>query len=173
MSGANPRIASNRDLERNSNSSFWSAGLTPDPDMPGFDVYERPSGKSGGHGIGWSEIPQYQFRVPETWGEVPVSIADLGGTEIDLRFKCRDEGDLSVVVAPVLRFRHVFSRSSASIQILEAPPSQWHMQLPASTLPTLQCRVILTLSLQGRRVQRQCHNGVLGITRQNHRRVWA
>lgn len=75
--------------------------------MPGFGMYERPAGKSGGHGIGWSEIPQYKFRVPETWAEVPVSIADLGGTEIDLRFKCRDEGDLSVVVAPVLRFRHV------------------------------------------------------------------
>jgi hypothetical protein len=55
--------------------------------------------------VGWSEIPQYSFRVPETWEEVPVSIADLGGTEIDLRFKSRDEGDLSVVVAPVLRFR--------------------------------------------------------------------
>lgn len=35
--------------------------------------------------------------------QVPVSIADLGGTEIDLRFKS-SQGNLSVVVAPVLRF---------------------------------------------------------------------
>jgi hypothetical protein len=33
-----------------------------------------------------------------------VSIADLGGTEIDLRFSNQKEGNLSVVVAPVLRF---------------------------------------------------------------------
>jgi hypothetical protein len=35
---------------------------------------------------------------------VPVSIADLGGTEIDLRFSSPQEGNISVVVAPVLRF---------------------------------------------------------------------
>jgi hypothetical protein len=51
-------------------------------------------------------LPQYSFRVPEAgWAEVPVSIADLGGTEIDLRFRNKDEGELAVVVAPVLRFR--------------------------------------------------------------------
>lgn len=54
-------------------------GLSPDPELPNVQVYVRPDGKSGGHGVGWSEIPQYQFRVPETWAEVPVSIADLGG----------------------------------------------------------------------------------------------
>ena len=64
-------------------------GQTPDPDMPGIDIYTRPLGKSGGHGIGWSEIPQYSFRIPQAWEETPVSIADLGGTEIDLRFKNR------------------------------------------------------------------------------------
>ena len=55
-------------------------GLSPDPELPNVQVYCRPDGKSGGHGVGWSEIPQYSFRVPETWAEVPVSIADLGGT---------------------------------------------------------------------------------------------
>ncbi|KAJ7514473.1 hypothetical protein O6H91_23G045300 [Diphasiastrum complanatum] len=46
----------------------------------------------------------YSFKVPEDWEEIPVSIADLGGTEIDLRFTSSQEGNLSVVVAPVLRF---------------------------------------------------------------------
>ena len=36
--------------------------------------------------------------------QVPVSIADLGGTEIDLRFANPKEGRLFVIVAPVLRF---------------------------------------------------------------------
>jgi hypothetical protein len=36
--------------------------------------------------------------------QVPVSIADLGGTEIDLRFANPKEGRLFVVVAPVRRF---------------------------------------------------------------------
>lgn len=36
--------------------------------------------------------------------QVPVSIADLGGTEIDLRFKSSKEGRLFVIVAPVQRF---------------------------------------------------------------------
>nr|GEV82228.1 PsbP domain-containing protein 4, chloroplastic isoform X2 [Tanacetum cinerariifolium] len=36
--------------------------------------------------------------------QTPVSIADLGGTEIDLRFSNASEGRISVVVAPVLRF---------------------------------------------------------------------
>jgi len=36
--------------------------------------------------------------------QVPVSIADLGGTEIDLRFGSSKEGKLFVIVAPVLRF---------------------------------------------------------------------
>ena len=37
------------------------------------------------HGVGWSEIPRYSFKVPVGWEETAVSIADLGGTEIDLR----------------------------------------------------------------------------------------
>lgn len=36
--------------------------------------------------------------------QVPVSIADLGGTEIDLRFGSSREGRLFVIVAPVRRF---------------------------------------------------------------------
>jgi hypothetical protein len=32
--------------------------------------------------VGWSEIPRYSFRVPAGWDENPVSIADLGGTEV-------------------------------------------------------------------------------------------
>lgn len=36
--------------------------------------------------MGWSEIQRYLFKVPsQGWAEVPVSIADLGGTEIDMR----------------------------------------------------------------------------------------
>jgi hypothetical protein len=30
----------------------------------------------------WSEIPRYIFKVPSGWDEIPVSIADLGGTEV-------------------------------------------------------------------------------------------
>lgn len=42
----------------------------------------RPEGKSGGHGVGWSEVPRYEFKIPAGWEETPVSIADLGGTEV-------------------------------------------------------------------------------------------
>ena len=34
--------------------------------------------------MGWSEIPKYTFKVPQGWQETPVSIADLGGTEVQL-----------------------------------------------------------------------------------------
>eukprot|EP00271_Cylindrocystis_brebissonii_P012911 TRINITY_DN32419_c0_g1_i1.p1 TRINITY_DN32419_c0_g1~~TRINITY_DN32419_c0_g1_i1.p1 ORF type:complete len:292 (+),score=45.41 TRINITY_DN32419_c0_g1_i1:200-1075(+) len=83
------------------------AGRIPglsEPDEEGLRTYKRPEGKSGGHGIGWSELIPYSFKVPDEWQEVPVSIADLGGTEIDLRFSSAKEGNISVVVAPVLRF---------------------------------------------------------------------
>ena len=33
------------------------------PDEEGFLTYQRPEGKSGGHGVGWSEIPRYKFKV--------------------------------------------------------------------------------------------------------------
>ncbi|CAI5493306.1 unnamed protein product [Closterium sp. Naga37s-1] len=64
------------------------AGRVPglsEPDENGWRTYKRPASKSGGHGVGWSELIPYSFTVPDTWEETPVSIADLGGTEIDLR----------------------------------------------------------------------------------------
>ncbi|CAM9002451.1 unnamed protein product [Rhodiola kirilowii] len=83
------------------------AGRVPglsEPDAQGWRTYRRPDEKSGGHGVGWSPIIPYTFSVPSGWEEVPVSIADLGGTEIDLRFANPKQGRLSVIVAPVLRF---------------------------------------------------------------------
>lgn len=83
------------------------AGRIPglsEPDEQGWRTYRRPDEKSGGHGVGWSPIIPYSFSVPPDWEEVPVSIADLGGTEIDLRFANSQEGRLFVIVAPVLRF---------------------------------------------------------------------
>ncbi|KAG5530329.1 hypothetical protein RHGRI_025314 [Rhododendron griersonianum] len=83
------------------------AGRIPglsEPDEQGWRTYRRPDEKSGGHGVGWSPIIPYLFSVPQDWEEVPVSIADLGGTEIDLRFASSKEGRISVIVAPVLRF---------------------------------------------------------------------
>lgn len=55
-------------------------GLGTTLDEYGYAQYKRPEGKSGGHGVGWSEVPRYSFRVPSGWEETPVSIADLGGT---------------------------------------------------------------------------------------------
>ncbi|KAF6170480.1 hypothetical protein GIB67_038947 [Kingdonia uniflora] len=83
------------------------AGRIPglsEPDEQGWRTYRRPDEKSGGHGVGWSPIIPYLFSVPQQWEEVPVSIADLGGTEIDLRFANSKQGKISVIVAPVLRF---------------------------------------------------------------------
>ena len=39
------------------------AGVSGPPDEEGFLTYQRPEGKSGGHGVGWSEIPRYKFKV--------------------------------------------------------------------------------------------------------------
>lgn len=58
------------------------SGVTKEPDEAGLFTYQRPEGKSGGHGVGWSEIPRYSFKIPKGWEETPVSIADLGGTEV-------------------------------------------------------------------------------------------
>ncbi len=57
-------------------------GLTKTPDAEGFYTYTRPEGKQGGHGVGWSELPRYAFKIPSGWSETAVSIADLGGTEV-------------------------------------------------------------------------------------------
>lgn len=91
------------------------------PDKDGYYRYQRPEGKSGGHGIGWTEVDRYSFKVPSGWQEVPVSIADLGGTEIDVRFQNNDQGNLLVVVAPVARFRDIPFNSSLAIQDLGEP----------------------------------------------------
>jgi len=96
-------------------------GLSTEPDADGFYTYMRPEGKSGGHGVGWSEIPRYSFRVPNGWSEVPVSIADLGGTEIDLRYSSKDQGEIAVVVAPVLRFVDVGFNANIRIQDIGTP----------------------------------------------------
>ena len=90
-------------------------------DAEGFRLYTRPEGKSGGHGVGWSEIPPYSFRVYNTWEEIPVSIADLGGAEVDLRFQDKEEGDISVVVAPVARFADIGFNASVRLQELVTP----------------------------------------------------
>jgi hypothetical protein len=90
-------------------------------DGEGFRLYTRPEGKSGGHGVGWSEIPPYSFRVHNTWEEIPVSIADLGGAEVDLRFQDKEEGDVSVVVAPVARFADIGFNASVRLQELVTP----------------------------------------------------
>lgn len=96
-------------------------GVTDEPDAAGYYTYTRPEGKSGGHGIGWSEVPRYSFKVPGGWEETPVSIADLGGTEIDLRFGAKEQGSLQVVVAPVLRFVDVGYNADVRIDQLGPP----------------------------------------------------
>ena len=92
-------------------------GLAP-ADADGIRRYTRPEGKSGGHGVGWTEITPYAFDVYEGWEEVPVSIADPGGTEIDVRFNSDDDGGLKVVLAPVLRFRDVEEGTNPGIEDL-------------------------------------------------------
>jgi len=52
--------------------------------------------------------------------QTPVSIADLGGTEIDLRFG-GPEGQLQVVVAPVLRFADIGFNADVRIEQLGDP----------------------------------------------------
>eukprot|EP00798_Chlamydomonas_sp_ICE-L_P013930 gene13930-19860_t len=88
-------------------------GRSSTPDDQGFYTYTRPEGKSGGHGVGWSEIPRYSFKIPDGWDETPVSIADLGGTE--------QQGKISVVVAPILRFFDVGFNVNVNIKDLGTP----------------------------------------------------
>jgi len=66
------------------------------------------------------QIPPYTFKVPDGWVEKPVSIADLGGTEIDVRLDNDEEGKLAIVVAPVLRFLSVGFNVSVSPLLLHA-----------------------------------------------------
>ncbi|KAM6542582.1 hypothetical protein CsatB_007029 [Cannabis sativa] len=90
--------------------------------LTGWRTYQRPDEKSGGHGVGWSPIIPYSFSVPQEWDEVPVSIADLGGTEIDLRFANPKQGRLFVIVAPVLRFADNLGEDAKIEQI--GPPEK-------------------------------------------------
>jgi hypothetical protein len=92
-------------------------GLAP-ADANGVRRYTRPEGKSGGHGVGWTEITPYTFDVYEGWEEIPVSIADPGGTEIDVRFNSDEDGGLKVVLAPVLRFADVKEGTNPTIEEL-------------------------------------------------------
>lgn len=39
-------------------AAFLRAGVSKTADEDGYYSYTRPEGKSGGHGIGWSEVPQ-------------------------------------------------------------------------------------------------------------------
>lgn len=38
--------------------------------VTGLRTYKRPDGKSGGHGVGWSPMSPYSFKVPQDWEEV-------------------------------------------------------------------------------------------------------
>lgn len=96
-------------------------GRSKEADADGYYTYVRPDGKSGGHGVGWSEIPKYSFKVPDGWDETPVSIADLGGTEIDLRYTSKEAGEIAVVVAPVLRFMDVGYNASVTLKDVGPP----------------------------------------------------
>jgi uncharacterized protein YbdZ (MbtH family) len=42
----------------------------------GWRTYRRPDDKSGGHGVGWSPIIPYSFKVPDGWDEVRPETAD-------------------------------------------------------------------------------------------------
>lgn len=105
----------------------YTAGRIPGTqpsEIPGFLRYTRPEGKQGGHGVGWSEIPPYTFLLPEGWEETAVSIADLGGTELDARFKSKTTnapGDMAIIVAPVLRFTNVGFGADVRITELGSP----------------------------------------------------
>lgn len=80
-----------------------------------------PHPPPGGHGVGWSEMPRYSLVIPSGWEEQPVSIADLGGTEIDMRYSSPDEGALSVVVAPILRFLDVGFNANVTLSDIGSP----------------------------------------------------
>lgn len=95
---------------------------TSKPDEDGNITYTRPEGKSGGHGVGWSEIPRYSFKMEQSWEEVPVSIADPAGSEIDVRFKAAEgQGSAAVVVAPIMRFADIPFNADVKIEDLGGP----------------------------------------------------
>ncbi|KAK1312406.1 hypothetical protein QJS10_CPA07g00362 [Acorus calamus] len=38
-------------------------------DQPGWRIYQRPDENSGGHGVGWSPIIPYKFKVSQDWDD--------------------------------------------------------------------------------------------------------
>lgn len=66
-------------------------------------------------------MPRYSLVIPSGWEEQPVSIADLGGTEIDMRYSSPEEGALSVVVAPILRFLDVGFNANVTLSDIGSP----------------------------------------------------
>ncbi|KAI9073172.1 hypothetical protein K1719_044878 [Acacia pycnantha] len=114
------------------------AGRIPglsEPDEQGWRTYRRPDEKSGGHGVGWSPIIPYTFRVPQDW-----EVADLVGTEIDLRFASSKEGRLFVIVAPVLRFS-----DDLAVSFLEPGLS---LESPMGFLPSWSRVITMQVDLQ-------------------------
>mmetsp|Transcript_8162 Transcript_8162/g.27030 ORF Transcript_8162/g.27030 Transcript_8162/m.27030 type:complete len:234 (+) Transcript_8162:5076-5777(+) len=108
------------------NASASTAGRVPGlsaPDDNGERLYKRPVEKSGGHGVGWSEITPYTFVTYTGWEEKPVSIADPEGTEIDAKFVSEAEGELKVLLAPILRFADFPDGSNPQIQDILSPAS--------------------------------------------------
>ena len=81
--------------------------------------------------MGWSEIQRYSFRVPPGWEETPVSIADLGGTEIDLRCGARGGGQCAAGVGGGgLGIRYPSSLSSSTPTHCWLPnPDHAHLQV--------------------------------------------
>ncbi|MQM01608.1 hypothetical protein Taro_034366, partial [Colocasia esculenta] len=57
----------------NNCGSFWLGGFPACPSwmrMTGWKTYRRPDNKPRGHGVGWSPIIPYIFKVPGGWDEV-------------------------------------------------------------------------------------------------------
>lgn len=92
-----------------------------------------------------AELPRYTFRVMDGYEEVPVSIADLGGTEIDMRMQ-GDAGGLSVVVAPVMRFADIPFNADVRIEMLGSPDKLIRGFAPELIGQPLEDRQILSAS---------------------------
>ena len=70
------------------------------------------------HPLSSRTILKNKNKKQKGWAETPVSIADLGGTEIDLRFAspASQGSSLVVIVAPVLRFLDVGFNADVRIE---------------------------------------------------------
>ena len=89
-----------------------------DSDGDGWLVYTRPAKKEGNHGVGWSEPPQYSFKLPagSQFSEIPTNVFDPSGSEIDAKFRSPREGDIAIVVAPIKRFMEIPEGKQVSIE---------------------------------------------------------